>query len=166
MWSFPKRFIPTILILAVLAGCGYHFSSTSPIVLPGNHRLLYLDRVTDPTTEAWLEPALRSEIRDEFTRRGEVRWVPREEAETLMRVTIRGYSAGSSFKGRDDKTVRRSVTLILTAEMVDAVSGHVIWTSGEVVVQESFTGDDEREAGHKAVDLAAERLADGLQQTF
>ena len=165
LWS-RLHFLFFLFFLPTAAGCGYHFSSTSPIVLPANQRRIYLQRVNDPTTEVWLEPALRTEIRDEFTRRGNVLWVDEDSAQSFMRVTIKRYSSGSSFKGRDDTTIRRTIDLVISADIVDAASGHVLWSSGDVLVQESFLGRDEQAAGHRAADLAAERLADRLQRTF
>lgn len=45
---------------------------------------------------------LRTIIRDEFTRRGQVTWVEREEAQSLVYVDVGEYSTSGSVTGIDD----------------------------------------------------------------
>ncbi|GAB1400694.1 hypothetical protein MASR1M66_21490 [Aminivibrio sp.] len=81
------------------SACGYSLTANAPIDLPADSTRLYLAKVTNPTTETWLEPMLRSSLRDELTRRGNVTWVGRNEAEATVNVDVRSYSTSDSVKG-------------------------------------------------------------------
>ena len=167
MWSFNKSLAVCIILLCALTGCGYTFSGTAPIDLPKGKTLLCITRFVNPSTESWLEPALRAEIRDEFTRRGQVAWVSRANAETLVAIKVLKYSDSSTLKASDDETVKSAIQLTLEVEMYDAGDNSLIWSSGTIYASESYRGDSSQsDAQEDAVELAATRVADRLGQAF
>ncbi len=167
MWLSAKYFLCWMLLACLLTGCGYSFSHQAPIDLPQGHTLLCITKVVNPSTESWMEPLLRAELRDEFTRRGQVRWVNRDEAETLVTIRITRYSSKSALKGADDTTVTSAIYLTLSVDMYNAADHAVIWTSGRVDVSQSFKGAlNEHKARKKAVRRAVEHIADRLTQVF
>ncbi|MFP4657185.1 MAG: LPS assembly lipoprotein LptE [Desulfonatronovibrionaceae bacterium] len=158
-----------LLLACVLSGvgCGYHFSSTSPITIPRDQSRLYLSRVDNPTQQGWLSPYVRSTLRDELARRGQVSWVDRDQAETLVRVEVRDFSSSDSVKAEEDKSVKFSARITLRVLMSNATDGSPLWNSGWVSGSESFYAEGEkRTAGQKAVDEALRRAADGLGKQF
>jgi hypothetical protein len=167
MWSSVRTFTIWLVLICSLTGCGYTFSGMAPIELPQGQTLLCITKFENPTTEPWLEPSLRAEIRDEFTRRGQVKWVSRNEAETLVTIRVIRYSSSSTLKGSNDEAVTSAVQLSVVVDMYNAADRTVIWTSGPINVSESFRGDSgEPKAREDAVRLTAERIADRLGQAF
>lgn len=179
MWWL-SSLVSILLIALCLSACGYQHSGQAPISLPEGSTKIFLDKVTDPTTETWIEPMLRSSIRDEFTRRGKVSWVGREEAQATMNIEVRSYSTSDSLKGRHDVTLKSEARIHLEVSIYSAGTNSLIWTSGPVVASESYRGTGgtrtsegiiqessaKREATRSAIDLAARMVADRLAQKF
>lgn len=165
-WS--ARILGAILVVALLAtACGYHLTAQEPIVLPEDSTKLFLTKVTNPTTESWMDPMLRTALRDEFTRRGKVTWVEREHAEATVTVAVTSYSSSTALTGQDDQTLKSAATINLTVNFYNARTTVLIWTSGPVVASESFRGaKTKRDATQKAVELAMRMVADRMSQNF
>ncbi|PKN40635.1 MAG: hypothetical protein CVU60_14960 [Deltaproteobacteria bacterium HGW-Deltaproteobacteria-18] len=169
-----------LCIALLLPACGYQLTARAPIQLPQDSTRLYLDKVTNPTTETWLEPMLRSSLRDELTRRGNVTWVSRDEAEATVNIDVRSYSTSDSLKGRDDITLKSAASIQMVVTFFSTKTNALIWTSGPIAASESFRGVSEtqsstgalqstsakREATQDAVDLAVRKVADQLGQKF
>ncbi|WP_177193087.1 LPS assembly lipoprotein LptE [Desulfomicrobium apsheronum] len=169
-----------LCIALLLPACGYQLTARAPIQLPQDSTRLYLDKVTNPTTETWIEPMLRSSLRDELTRRGNVTWVSRDEAEATVNIDVRSYSTSDSLKGRDDVTLKSAASIQMVVTFFSTKTNALIWTSGPILASESFRGASEiqsssgtlqstsakREATQEAVDLAVRKVADQLGQKF
>lgn len=166
MW-LSGRLLGAMLVIALLSACGYQLSAHAPITLPQDKTLLFLNKVTNPTTETWMEPMLRSSIRDELTRRGKVKWVGRDEAQGTVNVDVRQYSTADSVKAEDDITYKSRATVTLEVSFFDADTNMLIWTSGPVTAFESFRASNaKRQATQDAVDQAMRIVADRLSQKF
>jgi len=164
----------------LLPSCGYQLSARAPIQLPQGSTRLYLNKVTNPTTETWLEPMLRSSLRDELTRRGNVSWVGRDEAEATVNIDVLSYSTSDSLKGRDDVTLKSQAQFLMVVTFYSTKTNALIWTSGPVAASESYRGaggtitstgllqstSAKREATQGAIDLAVRMVADQLGQKF
>lgn len=169
-----------VFCIAMMSACGYELTANSPIVLPQDSTKLFLSKVTNPTTETWLEPMIRTSLRDELTRRGNVVWVSQTEAQATVTVDVRSYSTADAVKGRDDVTVKSEARIQLEVSFFDARTNALIWTSGPVMATESYRTSAEaranaghylrpagkREATQNAVDLAMRMVADRLGQKF
>ncbi|SFL34628.1 Lipopolysaccharide-assembly [Desulfomicrobium norvegicum] len=169
-----------LCIALLLPACGYQLTARAPIQLPQDSTRLYLDKVTNPTTETWIEPMLRSSLRDELTRRGNVTWVSRDEAEATVNIDVRSYSTSDALKGRDDVTLKSAASIQMVVTFFSTKTNALIWTSGPILASESFRGASEiqsssgtlqstsakREATQEAVDLAVRKVADQLGQKF
>lgn len=169
-----------LCIALFLPACGYQLTARAPIQLPDDSTRLYLNKVTNPTTETWLEPMLRSSLRDELTRRGNVTWVDREQAEATVNIDVRSYSTSDALKGRDDVTLKSSASIHMVVTFYSAKTNALIWTSGPVTASESYRGSGgtrsstgelqynnaKREATQNAIDLAVRMVADNLGQKF
>jgi outer membrane lipopolysaccharide assembly protein LptE/RlpB len=166
--SLSGRLFALVLLAALLLpACGYQLTAQAPIDLPKDSTKLFLAKVTNPTTETWLEPMLRNSLRDELTRRGNVTWVGRDEAEATVNVDVRSYSTSDSVKGLDDVTVKSEVRIQMEVSFFSTKKGTLIWTSGPIMASESYRGaNNKREATQDAVDLAVRMVADRLSQKF
>ena len=179
-WLSGNLLWAVLCIALSLPACGYQLTARAPIQLPQDSTRLYLDKVTNPTTETWIEPMLRSSLRDELTRRGNVTWVSRDEAEATVNIDVRSYSTSDSLKGRDDVTLKSAASIQMVVTFFSTKTNALIWTSGPILASESFRGASEiqsssgtlqstsakREATQEAVDLAVRKVADQLGQKF
>jgi len=164
MWSFNKKCIACIVLLCALTGCGYTFSGMAPIDLPQGKKRLCITKFINPSTEAWLEPSLRSELRDEFTRRGQVTWVQKDEAETLVTIRVLTYSSSSTLKASDDETVKSAIQLSIEVQMYNAEDHTLIWSSGTIYASESYRGDgNESDAQTDAIAKATADIQNKFQ---
>jgi hypothetical protein len=137
-----------LCIALFLPACGYQLTARAPIQLPENSTRLYLNKVTNPTTETWLEPMLRSSLRDELTRRGNVTWVDREQAEATVNIDVRSYSTSDALKGRDDVTLKSAASIQMVVTFYSAKTNALIWTSGPVTASESYPRSHENQIEH------------------
>ncbi len=168
--SFYKYTFCLLLFIFGLCSCGYRLTSSVPLVLPEDIHTLCLVKVINPSTETWLGPYLRSALRDEFTRRGQIKWVDRSQAEGLMEIEINTWSSSTKLEDADDQTVKSEVTLVFQGRIFRQKDHSLLWESRTIVEQEPFTGDengpDSQSAERRVIDLGMERLADQLSQNF
>ncbi|MDZ7761036.1 MAG: LPS assembly lipoprotein LptE [Desulfovermiculus sp.] len=156
-----------LFIFLALASCGYRLTSSVPIDMPQGITTLYIDRVENPSTEPWLESRLISEVRDEFSRRGQISWVNKEQADGLMHLIITQYRDYTKVERANEETLKSEVALSLEAKILSAQNMEVLWVSAPVHVRESFTGISEKSrAEERVVRDAADILANQLSSEF
>lgn len=166
LWS-ARLWAICLIALLFLPACGYQLTAQSPIILPAGNTKLYLKKVTNPTTETWFEPMVRTSLRDEFTRRGNVEWVDQEAAQSLVYVDVRQYSTSGSVTGQNEETLKSRAMVHMEISFYSADTHALIWNSGPVVASESYRGTgSKRDATQKAIDLAMRIAADRLSQNF
>jgi len=164
--SLLRRSLLLAMALVLLAGCGYKNTQSGPVALPENKRKLFFEELENPTLETDLYARIRSLMRDELTRRGQVAWVQRGAAEGLLRVEIHAFTSKASVKGEDDETLRSTASITLEADILDAADRSVLWTSGRVGASETFTTGGQEDAEDRVILLVVERLVDRLGQDF
>lgn len=166
-----------IITCAFMFSCGYNFAGSSPVQMPEDKNDLYLGSIRNPTQDAWLEPYLRANFRDELTRRGGVNWVSEKKAQAIFNIDIQQLRTSDGVTRERDKTVKNEVVVIMKAEIVSVDTGEVIWSSGSVSGRSSYfpgggvsmagmQGPGLRSASEEAVDEAITRLADRLGDGF
>ncbi|MBI9109689.1 LPS assembly lipoprotein LptE [Maridesulfovibrio ferrireducens] len=161
-----KRLLLLLCLVFFVSGCGYHNSASEPNRLPEAFREVAIAEVTNPTLERWLEPKIRSGLRDEITRRGQLTWVEKSKAEALFNIRIVKFSNGSRVLGDKDKTLKYNATLRVQMKVVDAADGHLIWNSGNVEVTESYYTGQEEATDELIVRLLIRRLVDRMNQAY
>lgn len=161
-----------LLALLSMAGCGYKFTGSSISdeesvnVLPPQYRDLAIQRVENPTVEPWLEPRLRSLIRDEFTRRRLANWVERSKAAAYVTVQIKQYTRSTALAGQQDQSVKLSAGIVWSVRVRRAGDNLVLWDSGEMTQNESFYPGDADGADMRLTDLAVRRVADLMTEGY
>jgi len=162
-----------LLLLALLSGCGYRFSGmaasgSSEVAsrLDPALRKMVIVRVENPTTEAWLEPRLRSLIRDEFNRRRLVVWTDKADATSQLTIVIKRYSRETSVSGQQDQSLKLSTGIVIRLRVTRASDGLLIWDSGEQSQNESFYPGDSSGADTRVTDLVVRRLADLMTENY
>jgi hypothetical protein len=173
-----KRSLGLALLLAVawtLSGCGYTFTGQGTLLGPDPDAVSRLDpafrtmalvRVENPTVEPWLEPRLRSLIRDEFTRRRFVTWTDKDKASSLLTVVIKRFTRSTSVAGQQDQSLKLTTGLTMIFRATRASDGAILWDSGEQSQTESFFPGDSGGADLRVTDLAVRRMADLLTENY
>lgn len=168
MWS--KPFVLLALAgLVLTAGCGYHLSARMPYALPQDISTVFLARVNNPSTNSWLEPKLRTEFRDELTKRGGIQWVAGHEAEGKLELDIQSFQSGTKLEDSQEKNVRSEMVLTLEAKLFSSRDDSLLARTGSIVVSESFDPQspaDENAAQDRVVELASELAVERLNQVF
>ncbi len=157
----------------LLCGCGYHFTGSAPADgtqaasrLAPELSLMTLVRVDNPTVEAWLEPRLRSLIRDEFNRRRLVTWTDKAKATSLLTISIKKFTRSTAVSGAADQSVKLSTGIVVVFRITRATDGSIIWDSGEQRQDESFYPGDSEGADMRVTDLLVRRMADLLTENY
>ncbi len=170
--AFP-HILAYLLLALVLGGCGYRFTGQAPADgedpssrLAPEYRQMALVRVENPTTEAWLEPRLRSLLRDEFNRRRLVTWTDKSKATSLLTITIKKYTRSTAVSGEADQSVKLSAGIVVVFRVTRATDGSVIWDSGEITQDESYYPGDADGADQRVTDLLMRRMADLMTENY
>lgn len=156
-----------------LYGCGYHFTGSGQADgteaasrLAPDLRQMTLVRVDNPTTEAWIEPRLRSLIRDEFNRRRLVTWTERAKATSFLTVIIKRYARSTAVSGQADQSVKLTTSIVVAFRITRASDGSIIWDSGEQSQSESFYPGDSDGADMRITDQLVRRMADLVTENY
>ena len=161
-----------LLASLILGGCGYRFTGSSISdeesvnVLPPQYRDLAIIRIENPTVEPWLEPRLRSLIRDEFTRRRLANWVERSRAAAFVTVQIKQYTRSTALAGAQDQSLKLNAGMIWVVRIRRAGDNLLLWESGEMTQGESFYPGDADGADMRLTDLAVRRVADLMTEGY
>lgn len=154
------------LALCVWSCAGYRQAGdgNAPLDLPEEARALFITSVENPTMNPDLESLLRAEIRDEFTRRGRVAWVDRDQATAYMRIKVNSFRTATSLTDEDETTIRSSSSISLEAWITAKDTGQELWR-GSASHSENFSTDQEA-AEADVMEMAARKLADRLNQAY
>lgn len=161
-----KKIVLLLCVVFAVTACGYHNSATEPSSLGKQYREIAISKVENPTLERWLEPDLRSLLRDEITRRGQLIWVDKSKAEALINLRIISLSSGSRILGDKDKTLKYNKSLKVQMRVLSAADGTLLWNSGPVEVTESYYSGEEDEANALVTELLVRRLVDKMNQVY
>lgn len=161
-----KNLVVLLCIVFAVTACGYHNSATEPNRLGDKFREIAINKVENPTLERWLEPELRSLLRDEITRRGQLVWVDKSKAEALINIRIISLSSGSRILGNKDVTLKYDKTLKIQMRIVSAADGKMLWNSGPVEVTESYYSGQEDETNALVTELLVRRIVDKMNQAY
>lgn len=157
------------LMALVMVGCGYGFKQQGAGALPEGMTTLFIDKVENPTTEAWLGPALRTLLRDELTNRGGVRWADRTHADGLVTITIHSFTRSSTVKDDNEDTTKYSSKVTLSAVIKNKDTGEMIWSSGQIGSSNTYYGTDSSPsdlADKTSAELTIRHLGDLLSQGY
>ncbi|OIO04028.1 MAG: hypothetical protein AUJ49_03655 [Desulfovibrionaceae bacterium CG1_02_65_16] len=157
----------------LLFGCGYTFTGMGSEAdhnaadrLAPEMRSMHILRVENPSTEAWLEPRLRSLVRDEFNRRHLVTWTDKAHATSLLTIVIKRYSRSTYISGRQDQSMKLSTSITMTFRVTRASDGMVIYDSGEQSKSESYYPGDADGADMRLTDLAVRRMTSLMTENY
>lgn len=162
-----RRLLAAALAGLLLAACaGYGPAGRAALTLPEGRRDLCIVEVENPTLRPDLSAQLRNLLRDELSRRGQVRWTDRENATALVHLEVDDFSSQTALTGSHDETLKSTAAIAVEAWIERRPEGGVLWRSGRVSLSRSFTGNDRSDAEARVLEQAAQRLADQLGQAY
>ncbi len=168
--------VNAVLIVAVallLCGCGYHFTGMGTEAerdaatrLAPDMRKMYILRVVNPSTEAWLEPRLRSLVHDEFNRRHLVEWTDKASATSFLTITIKRYYRSTYISGDQNQSVKLTAEITLGFRVTKASDGTVLYSSGEQTQDEGYYPGDADGADMRVTDLIIRRMTSLMTENY
>ncbi|WP_319762286.1 LPS assembly lipoprotein LptE [Maridesulfovibrio sp.] len=164
--KYVKKLVLLLCLVFAVSACGYHNSATEPNRVGEQFREVAIAKVENPTLERWLEPKIRSMLRDEITRRGQLVWTDKSKADALFNIKVLELSDGSRILGDQDVTMKYDMTLKVQMKVTDATDGSLIWNSGPFSVTESYYTGQEEATKQLVTKLLVRRLVDKMNQAY
>ncbi len=146
-----------VFALTVYGGCGYHLvghSSTLPPAIQSIGIPTFVNRTNRPE----LEQRVTEHVIDEFTTRGRVRILPREEgAQAVLRGEILSYTVTPVIISEQGRATRYEILITAHVTLNETTTDHVLWeddhflfkrqyelaTSAEVSIDEEIVAIDD-----------------------
>jgi hypothetical protein len=161
------RYTALLLLLAMLAGCGYSFGEGGTSVLKPQYRTVAVDEVINPTTLAWIEPRLRKLLRDELHNRGTITWVDdKSRADALITIDIDRYYRPTSVEDEDERTLLTDAIFEFKAIIRSTMDESVLWESGEISEHWPYDYGSGQEADLEVTRRGIHTLADRMTQGY
>ncbi len=162
-----------LLLLLVLAGCGYHFSGYGG-ALPGGVKKLYLPLFVNRTAAPRLENRLNSDLSLVLARNSAIWQVEqREQAEAVLEGEISTYSTKAVSYDRNDDISEYRATMSVAAKLRAVEDGRLLWQGTVSWSEEYLAADDknvqadyEREAREEISLRVAEEILSRLLDDF
>lgn len=154
---------------ALLAGC-YSFSGGGG--LPGHIRTAYVAPAENQTTRFGLSEILTQELLEAARERLGLRLASENEADAVIRATIRGYSDAAvnfeAVEGEGANVFQRRVTITAEVMIVDLTRDRTIWSSSSVSgVGEYQPGSETEDQGTEvALENLVQQIVDGAQSQW
>ena len=162
-----SKVLAALVLAALLVACaGYGPSSQAALTLPEGRRDLCIVEVDNPTLRPDLSAQLRGLLRDELSRRSQVRWTDREHATGLVHLLVHDFSSQTTLTGSHEQTLKSTASISVEAWIERRPEGGELWRTGRVSLSRSFTGNDRSDAETRVLEQAAQRLADLLGQAY
>ncbi len=127
---------------------------------------LAIEKVENPSLDPSLEHRLRTKVRDELASRGLVLWEDAAQADARMYLRIHHVLDRARVKDEDDETLKSYVEVQMDSTIRRREDNALLWQSGLIEVQWSYTGLDGSPALDQALDLAVRQLADRMGQAY
>ena len=83
-----------------------------------------------------------------------------------MVISVDRYTRNTGVYGRDDKTLRYTATLRVSARVISPVDNSVLWDSGLVTWSENYSYGEEQAVDDLVTDLAVRQLVDRMTQGY
>ncbi|HDR46591.1 MAG TPA: hypothetical protein ENN94_02710 [Geoalkalibacter subterraneus] len=167
-----RRLILLVLLILLLAGCGYQPVGQGSF--PDGVRAIQVSLFENRTYEPLLEDIVTHQVIEEFSRRRPLSVVSREsEADARLEGAVTRFQVSAISYDQDDRIGQFRATVAIEATLRSFDDGRVLWKGGlswsqHYPINADKSVQEENEAA--AIKLIAERLAQNLyyrmQQNF
>ena len=152
--------------LALAACAGYGPQGRETLSLPEDRRDLCIVSVDNPTLRPSLSSQLRNLLRDELSKRGQIRWTSREKATAIVHLRVQDFSSQTTLAGSHDETLKSTASITVEAWIERRPEGGLLWKPHTVSIARSYTANDRSDAEDQVLEQAAQRLADLMNQAY
>ncbi len=128
-WNM-KNGVWMVLILFLLAGCGYRMEGGRGSFAPGV-RTVFVDVFTNNTSEANADTIFRTAFNDQVIQNGHFKLAPGPgEADAIFRGTILSLQSSTLAYQTTNLSAENRMTVIMQISFEDRASGRVLWADG------------------------------------
>lgn len=126
-YSFRRRLVIAIGLLAALGGCGYQFVGEGSL-LPADARTVYVEPFVNRSREVGMDKELTSAVRSEFYRRGKLKVVDySEQADVILTGVIRSLQSTVASVNRKDEVLQYESVLTLDVILRRRQPNEILW---------------------------------------
>ena len=174
------RLIPLscLLVVLVVAGCGYQLTSREPSVLtrlsnsttaPEDGQempTMKIKGISNPTLYISLEHQLRGAFRDAIANRNIARWQDSGLADYELQINIIKYTMdGWGYSSSGDSVMYRAY-LTMEAVIYSGENNQPVWNSGQVSLSRTYDTDNEQDAAYALALEVVDRIVDRMRSVF
>lgn len=150
---------PALLLLLMVAGCGYQFGAGS---LPGEVRHLYLAQATNHTLEPLLENYLGRPLTAALARQPQVSISNTPEAaEAILNADITAYRLQPLSYDSSDRISEYQATMVVRFSLRRTSDEQLLW-QGELQRQESYNAASDKNYQEDLEVVAQQALAEDI----
>jgi len=127
------QFMGVVLLVWLLAGCGYHFTGAGPSIYP-QIRSVYVDTFMNRTSEANADNIFRTAFSSQIVQSGQFKLAAsRGEADAVFRGSILSLQAAPLAYRTSNLTAEDRITVVLELFFEDRQSGRIVWSNPSFV---------------------------------
>ncbi len=126
-----------LLLLFIASGCGYHRAERSA-ELPSWIQSIYIAPWKNRSNELMLGAWITDELRQEFLRGSSLKLASREDADVILEGRVKEVATSGLSFIRHDQAVERRIDVICSAILKDRRTNQIIWSTEDIVREESF----------------------------
>jgi len=163
----PLRGLLALLFTATLTGCLYGFAGGG---LPTHIRTVAVMPFDNETATPELPRELQEALRQGMQARLGLRDAPEERASAVVRGTITRYEldipVGFSANPNQATSARRRLRVLVDIEIVDQVTGKVLWQKTGVSAEGEYADRGEAEGRKQAIERIVTEIIEGAQSQW
>ena len=163
----PVRGLLALLLTATLTGCLYGFAGGG---LPTHIRTVAVMPFDNETATPELPRELQEALRQGMQARLGLRDAPEERATAVVRGTITRYEldipVGFSANPNQATSARRRLRVLVDIEIVDQVTGKVLWQKTGVSAEGEYADRGEAEGRKQAIERIVTEIIEGAQSQW
>lgn len=163
----PLRGLLALLFTVTLTGCLYGFAGGG---LPTHIRTVAVMPFDNETATPELPRELQEALRQGMQARLGLRDAPEERASAVVRGTITRYEldipVGFSANPNQATSARRRLRVLVDIEIVDQVTGKVLWQKTGVSAEGEYADRGEAEGRKQAIERIVTEIIEGAQSQW
>lgn len=155
-------------VIFLLSGCGYTLVGQGS--LPEHIKKIAVPTFVNTTLEEGVEEVITRVLINEYVKGGKIKLVAENEADAILRGTIRSYKSREAvaYNERNEVSTYR-VTVVVDIELKDLTNDTVVWQMQNLSEDADYRGGtdvnvaDERANEEQALEKLAEELAQRIR---
>ncbi|MEY4607974.1 MAG: hypothetical protein RL625_191 [Gemmatimonadota bacterium] len=163
----PRSLALLVMLMASLTGCLYGFAGGG---LPTHIRTVAVMPFDNETATPELPRELQEALRQGMQNRLGLRDAPEDRASAVVRGTVTRYEldipVGFSANPNQATSARRRLRVLVDIEIVDQVTGKVLWQKTGVSAEGEYADRGEAEGRKQAIERIVTEIIEGAQSQW